>query len=557
MDNNNFHFKQVKAEAERNEKGLKIITKKYVKQLCEENELYITPHLNDKLYLHFKGFCAIDNIEEYVNLKALFLDNNCIRKIENLSMLKQLTCLYLQSNIISKIEGLDELTELVTLNLSHNQITKVENLNNLINLSNIDLSFNYIENCENLSGLLECQSLTNIDLSQNKILYSEHLLDLFEGMKNLACLYLKGNPFVRDFPNYRKSVVSTLKNLKYLDDKPINNLERRAFEAWKEGGREAELAERNKYFEEKKEIDRQYALENIEHEVNARAKRKKELERIEKELNQNKERLLKQKEEIINSGIDDDDSRIMLYQIDEEIKRYTELMDIKEEKEGSKVEQELIMMPKYKCLYVSKDKNGEDVYYGYSKEEIEEHNRKRNAEWAAQEEKEKLNKQKQLEENLNSDQSNNKNSNIDDSNLSKLEKDNGFIWVHEMDNYLEELLEKNFFDFSKTREEFNKAINLVNLEKNIPQIEITEEDLRERWTQIQNEKYRSLEDSNKESQKHPLVNIQSNDQVNTQSNYQANAKSIDTNDKLDIGTKLKSLPEDNSKVITSQFDELE
>ena len=31
------------------------MTARYLKQLCKEQKLYQTAHLNDKIYLHFKG----------------------------------------------------------------------------------------------------------------------------------------------------------------------------------------------------------------------------------------------------------------------------------------------------------------------------------------------------------------------------------------------------------------------------------------------------------------------------------------------------------------------
>ena len=37
------------------ENGNNIITERYLKELCEENGQYVTPHLNDTLYLHYKG----------------------------------------------------------------------------------------------------------------------------------------------------------------------------------------------------------------------------------------------------------------------------------------------------------------------------------------------------------------------------------------------------------------------------------------------------------------------------------------------------------------------
>lgn len=83
-----------------NERNLKII--------CERDDLYSFPELNEKLYLHYKGdyiiyvtgFECIQNLEPYFNLCALWLNNNGIIKIEGLSSLANLTSLFLNHNLI-------------------------------------------------------------------------------------------------------------------------------------------------------------------------------------------------------------------------------------------------------------------------------------------------------------------------------------------------------------------------------------------------------------------------------------------------------------------------
>jgi hypothetical protein len=50
-------LKPRKATMEMDENGFNKITERYLKELCEENGQFATPHLNDTLYLHYKGKC--------------------------------------------------------------------------------------------------------------------------------------------------------------------------------------------------------------------------------------------------------------------------------------------------------------------------------------------------------------------------------------------------------------------------------------------------------------------------------------------------------------------
>lgn len=86
-------------------------------------------------------------------------------------MLTNLRCLYLHENLIMKIEGLDTLTELVNLNLTDNMIEKIEGFGKLTKLSNVQLKRNRIgsNGLDDVIGLLECPTISALDISDNKI----------------------------------------------------------------------------------------------------------------------------------------------------------------------------------------------------------------------------------------------------------------------------------------------------------------------------------------------------------------------------------------------------
>ncbi|KAK3742368.1 hypothetical protein QZH41_019296 [Actinostola sp. cb2023] len=260
------------------------ITKETLRKICKEKKLYLTPHLNDVLYLHFRGFAKIENLEEYTGLKCLWLESNGIDQIENLTYQTELRCLYLQQNIVKNIENLQDLQLLDTLNVSNNLIQKIENIGMLPKLNTLQIAQNKLTTAEDLKELVHCQHLSVVDLSYNKI-DDPGVIDVFAEMSNLHVLNLMGNPVIKKIKNYRKNMIIKIKNLRYLDDRPVFPRERACAEAWAEGGVEAERAERERWINKERQriTDSFNCLAKIRDEAEKR-KSEKEKEDEENEL---------------------------------------------------------------------------------------------------------------------------------------------------------------------------------------------------------------------------------------------------------------------------------
>lgn len=133
-----------------------------------------------------------------------------------------------------------------------------------------------------LEGLLECPSLEVVDLQQNEIDDETAVDEIFAKMPTLRVLYLMKNPMCKKIRNYRKNVTFKLKDLRYLDDRPVFEDDRRYAEAFGRGGLEEEKLERVKIREERDRKHEEYHKNFKAMMDNARAE-KKEADRLKAE----------------------------------------------------------------------------------------------------------------------------------------------------------------------------------------------------------------------------------------------------------------------------------
>lgn len=63
--------------------------------------------------------------------------------------------------------------------------------------------------------------MSALDISDNHIDSEEILPEILVKMPELAVLYMQNNAFTKKIAHYRKTLISNMPNIKYIDDKPV------------------------------------------------------------------------------------------------------------------------------------------------------------------------------------------------------------------------------------------------------------------------------------------------------------------------------------------------
>jgi hypothetical protein len=156
---------------------MKHITRELLRKRAEHNEGMISTL--EEISLHQEELLDINEVLGATcrKLKILYLQNNCIAKMENLSHLK----------------------ELVYLNMALNNVEKVEGLQNCECLAKLDLTVNFVDVDDLKSSM-------------------EHLASSCD---RLTELYMMGNPCQANWPGFESYAIAKLPQLKTLDGKEI------------------------------------------------------------------------------------------------------------------------------------------------------------------------------------------------------------------------------------------------------------------------------------------------------------------------------------------------
>ena len=212
-----------------NELSLKSEEKNEIK----EKEINLIQNLSkDKLYeykpeeITLNKKIIIDSIILYNKLSTNYGDKNIdiahLSEAQQEKALKEIELILLTGKKIVHINDLDIFINLKELYLNQNYIKEIKGLNNLINLQVLNISFNNITKIENI---LHLNNLMILDLSNNLI---EDFEDNLIPKNNLIYIYMYQNPFFKkiNILEYRSNIISNFEKIERIDKLQIKDRER-------------------------------------------------------------------------------------------------------------------------------------------------------------------------------------------------------------------------------------------------------------------------------------------------------------------------------------------
>ncbi|CAL6063216.1 Conserved_hypothetical protein [Hexamita inflata] len=158
-----------------------------------------------ELYLYTNNLKNIEQLKNLNNLTVLNLGSNLIQNLETLIKLVNLTSLLLNTNKIDNIAPLRELTNLIVLVLGRNQIQNLEPLKGLTNLKDLDLQYNLIIELNSLKQLV---NLTSLTLYTNKIDNIKPLRELVNLIElDIGVNFIKDFSPIQNHPNFAEYLI--------------------------------------------------------------------------------------------------------------------------------------------------------------------------------------------------------------------------------------------------------------------------------------------------------------------------------------------------------------
>ena len=110
---------------------------------------------------------------------------------------------------MQKFENLESCPRLDTINCSNNYIHTIENIGSdvLPELNSLYLTHNKLRTAEDVANLVQCKSLSVLDLAHNHI-EDIAIINVLAQMPALRVLVLTGNPVINQISSYRKTLIN-------------------------------------------------------------------------------------------------------------------------------------------------------------------------------------------------------------------------------------------------------------------------------------------------------------------------------------------------------------